>query len=100
MTSRAAQLGRSALRLRVLRAFESIQNGLGNTASPEKVLSRSRVRPPSLRLFGLLAHGVGRGINEIGIRVSLGARRGRAARRVLGDVLEMVVTTTICSGEH
>jgi ABC-type antimicrobial peptide transport system permease subunit len=41
-------------------------------------------------LYGLLAYTVARRINEIGIRMALGATPGRVTRMVLGDALGMV----------
>ena len=44
----------------------------------------------ALGLYGLLAYTVARRINEIGIRMALGATRSDATRMVLGDALGMV----------
>lgn len=44
----------------------------------------------AIGLYGLLAFTVARRINEIGIRMALGATRGDAIRMVLGDALGMV----------
>ncbi len=42
-------------------------------------------------LYGLLAYTVARRIHEIGIRMALGATRGKVTRMVLADALEMVL---------
>jgi predicted permease len=45
----------------------------------------------ALGLYGLLAYTVTRRINEIGIRMALGATRGKVSRMVLRDALAMVL---------
>ena len=42
-------------------------------------------------LYGIMAYGVARRRNEIGVRIALGAARGRVVRMVLGEVGRMVV---------
>ena len=44
----------------------------------------------AIGLYGLLAYTVARRVNEIGIRMALGATPGRVIRMVLGDALGMV----------
>ena len=44
----------------------------------------------ALGVYGLLAYTVARRINEIGIRMALGATRSNATRMVIGDALGMV----------
>jgi predicted permease len=45
----------------------------------------------AIGLYGIMAYTVARRRSEIGIRVALGAARGRIVRMVLGDVARMVV---------
>lgn len=45
----------------------------------------------SIGLYGLMAHGVARRTNEIGIRIALGARRSRIAWMILRETLLLVV---------
>ena len=42
-------------------------------------------------LYGLLAYTVARRINEIGVRVTLGATRSNVTRMVLGEAIGLVV---------
>jgi putative ABC transport system permease protein len=51
----------------------------------------------AIGLYGLLAYTVARRINEIGIRMALGATPGAVTRMVLGDALGMV-TAGLCVG--
>jgi predicted permease len=49
----------------------------------------------SIGLYGLMAHGVARRTNEIGIRIALGARRSRIAWMILRETLLLVVVALL-----
>ena len=49
-------------------------------------------------LYGTLSYNVARRRNEIGIRMALGAARGRVVRLVMGEVAKMVVVGVILGG--
>jgi predicted permease len=76
-TSFAGQISSSLRRERLLAVLSGV---LGGTAL---VLSM-------LGLYGVMAYTVTRRRNEIGVRIALGAARGRVLRMVLADVARMV----------
>ena len=83
-TTLSAQLGRSLHRERML----SVLSGLfGALALALAVLG----------LYGVMAYAVARRRNEIGVRIALGADRGRVLRMVLRDVA-LVVTLGLSAG--
>jgi putative ABC transport system permease protein len=52
----------------------------------------------AIGLYGIIAYGVARRRNEIGVRIALGATRRRIVRMVLGEVGRLVVTGVALGG--
>jgi len=77
VTTLEDQVDASILPERVIAALSGVLGALGALLA-------------AIGLYGLLAYTVARRINEIGLRMALGASPGDVARMVLGDALGMV----------
>jgi ABC-type antimicrobial peptide transport system permease subunit len=77
ITTLAAQMDASIVPERLIATLSGLFGALGSLLA-------------AIGVYGLLAYTVARRINEIGIRMALGATRGDVTRMVLGDALWMV----------
>ena len=78
LTTLADQVDASIVPERVIAALSGLLGALGSMLA-------------AIGLYGLLAYTVARRINEIGVRMALGASRGDVTRMVLRDALGMVI---------
>src|SRR2546425_3657702 len=78
LTTLADQVDASIVPERLIAALSGLLGALGSLLA-------------AIGLYGLLAYTVARRINEIGVRMALGASRGVVMRMVLGDALGMVL---------
>jgi predicted permease len=78
VTTMEDQVDASIVPERVIAALSGVLGALGAVLA-------------AIGLYGLLAYTVARRINEIGVRMALGASPGDVARMVLGDALRMVL---------
>jgi predicted permease len=78
ITTLADQLDESIVTERLIATLSGLFGALGASLA-------------AIGLYGLLAYTVARRVNEIGIRMALGATRSDVTRMVLGDALGMVV---------
>jgi predicted permease len=78
VTTMEDQVDASIVPERVIAALSGVLGALGAVLA-------------AIGLYGLLAYAVARRINEIGVRMALGASPGDVARMVLGDALGMVL---------
>jgi predicted permease len=77
VTTLADQIDESILPERLIAFLSGVFGALGSLLA-------------AIGMYGLLAYTVARRINEIGVRMALGATQGDVARMVLGDALGMV----------